>query len=356
MSKDSLLLRRPAETRKLNILLIFVSIVVVAATLELGTRFVLGFVYHREVPEVWKLAYEPYLMYYSHDRSGLKRDDEYVVYPAKGDRYRILIIGGSTAAQMPSAMVAEVFQSLTDRKVDVVNLADGGYIANQALVMLAVHGAKLEPDLIISLDGFNDIVNMTKKVPPGIHYHDRSIRYAVEHPIMNGVRSLFTNSQFMLAIVKLQERRDEMESQTDVARFAEFRRAYVSTIMTTAKLAKGIDAAYVPVLQPYLHLRKTLTEREKGLERLWAFRSEFMRRAFTDLNTALSAQTFSSNTHFVSALTAFDSVDAEIFTDQCHVTDLGKRIALEFIRDRAVAEGFNAGKAHLSGNQTLSRR
>jgi hypothetical protein len=321
-------------------------VAVVALGLELGTRVVLRFVYHREVPEVWKLEHEPYLMYYSHDRSGLKRDGKYVVYPDKGDHYRILIIGGSTAAQMPSEMVAEAFQPLTDRTVDVVNLADGGYIANQALVMLAVHGAKLEPDLIVSLDGFNDIVNMTKKVPPGIHYHDRSIRYAVEHPIMNGVRSLFNDSQFMLAIVKLKERRDEMESLADAERFGEFRRAYVSTIVTTAKLANGIDAVYVPVLQPYLHLRKTITEREKGLERLWAFRTEFMRRAFAELDTALSTREFPSNTHFVSALTAFDNSDAEIFTDQCHLTDVGKRLALKFIREQAVAKGLVGAKAH----------
>ena len=65
-----------------------------------------------------------------------------------------------------------------------------------------------------------------------------------------------------------------------------------------------------------------------------------MRGAFQDMGRSLSSHTFPDNTYFVSAITAFDQSHAEIFTDQCHLTDEGKEICLEYILREAQARGL----------------
>ena len=68
------------------------------------------------------------------------------IYPEIGpkqDRFRIVLLEGSTMQQAHTAVWKETFSAFTDRELEVINLADGGYILNQERVMLMFSGIPL---------------------------------------------------------------------------------------------------------------------------------------------------------------------------------------------------------------------
>jgi len=207
------------ETKWANILLIVLSVLAVIIIVEGGTRFLIYLRYGEPATGQNKLEYFPYLVFVESPKkhrlpvknlnrpSGLSLRETLERNPPPHDiRYRILVLGGSTARGLPDNLLISAFQTLTNKEVEVINLAGAGYIVNQELVLLALYGITLMPDMIISLDGANDIVNTTKSKRPGVVTTANFLISASCHPVVNAIRSLFLRSQFINAIVKLRKR------------------------------------------------------------------------------------------------------------------------------------------------------
>lgn len=331
----------PKQTKGANYLLMILSFVLVIFVLEGGAWLLMKLKFDYPIPtQIWRLQYEPYLMYYS--RSGLKDRDFYAVYERDPHKYRVLIIGGSTAAQMPPLMVSKIFEERTGKPTETIIFADGGYIVNQALIMLAVHGVKLKPDIVISIDGFNDIICFTKGELPGVHYQTNYVKYAVENPIMNGLRGLLNYSKFSFALLKWHERNIEKKFLNDTKGFNKMLDNYAGTIHTTALLATAAGAKYIEVVQPYAFSRKTITPREAAMLPGFRFRREFMKKAFQETAQKLESTPMPPGALCISALAAYDHTNAESFTDMCHLTKDGKEVLLKYILQQAITHGLVA--------------
>ncbi len=118
------------------------------------------------------LEYRPFVMFGDDWDTALNPSR----YPrAAGDqrKYRILLVGGSTAAGFPTKVLEEAFaQKFKGRRFEVINAAHGGYNARQELIVVSLWGLNLKPDMVISLDGANDLVHRLRMRRAGTFYFD----------------------------------------------------------------------------------------------------------------------------------------------------------------------------------------
>jgi hypothetical protein len=264
---------------------------------------------------------------------------------AKGDRFRVVLIGGSTAALIDSGVIQHALRPLIQGDVEVINLARGGYISSQERIALVLYGIRLNPDVLVSLDGANDIVGMTKVSTPGIPYVNDAIALAVNHPVLNAFASILRYSQFVNALLKLKERRVERNVQTDVARTARTLEYYKESLAAISTIAKGLNIPHVMVLQPYLYLRPGMTDRERDLPdtRNYAYRTAFMVSMFGKMDSTLANTRFADNTTYVNGNRAFDASSGEIFDDEVHLTENGKQRLMQYVFSTVRESMLSAG-------------
>jgi len=281
----------------------------------------------------WKIQYEPYLIH-----SGLNPPSQ--LWPAKSSKYRILILGGSTAQYLPDRAVVDAFQK-SGKDVEVINFGNNGFIVNQDIVMLALYGIKLQPDLIISLDGANDIIQMYQSDQAGVPFTNKYVSFAVKHPILNVFFGIFRNSQFINMAFKLKDRFSGKAIVKNVKRQEETLDVIAQGIDTISVIAAGLKIPYIAVLQPYRDLtKKTASYERSSLGYLQSFRIDMYQR----LIAKLASNPFQNHVYYVDGTKAFDKTDVECFRDGVHLSEEGSRILMDFIYDQAVRLGYRFEK------------
>lgn len=254
-------------------------------------------------------------------------------YGPKADRFRILVLGGSTADQFSSVSTeayGKVFAKLTSKPIEVINFAQGGAISSQEVIMFARYGVQLHPDLVIVLDGVNDIVSLTKGMQPGIPYTDAYVQLAMNRPFLNALTAIGRRSQFVNVLRKLRERRVERSLQADGTANDLMVAEYLKNHYAMEALARGVGARWLSVLQPYVHLRATTTASEKARPAIsnYAYRMEFMANALRRLGSELARQKRGPDADFVDSTSAFDGSSDDCFIDEVHLTERGKELLL----------------------------
>jgi hypothetical protein len=311
-----------------NVLLSFSAVIVFFTLVEIGTRIIVYLKWgdsergmHR------RFTYEPYLINNDADRPF----DTH--HHGKQGRFRIVLLGGSTAAEIPRKMMEDSWSSLMHREVEVICLARGGYLANQERISLVLYGMNLEPDLLVTLDGANDIVSATKTRRPGIPYHNDAIELGVNHPLLNCLTEVLRYSQFANVLLKLKERQVERGAQADDTLSRTILEEYQDALFSISVIARGLGIPHIMVLQPYVHIRKGITAGEEKLLYVenYAYRKEFMVDMFHKLDSALTVSRFTANTIYVNSNSAFDGTSGDCFTDEVHLTDEGNRLLLRHI-------------------------
>ncbi len=332
----------PVKTSlRMKLVLIFVPTLVLFLLAEVAVRGYVWYAYGRHDHGLrWEFSYEPYLLV-------KKRDKMSQVYPPKGEQIRILLLGGSTANQIPDDMLREAFGAYSDREVEIINLAQDGYILNQERIMLVLYGMRLDPDLIITIDGVNDFVTASKGIEPGITYHDAFIETAVEKPLRNAVYSVFKRSQLVNALNKLLERSRERDFQgLDEDREA-VRAHLIECWGSIATIADGLDCRYMMVLQPFIHMRETISERETTLTSRYDYRKDYLTEMFTTTSQRMGRETWPDEVLVVDGTTAFDEIpsDVECFRDEVHLTENGNERFTRFLAKMAHDNGLVASLA-----------
>ena len=278
----------------------------------------------------WKISYEPYLIHASNDRL-------HKAWPPKGDKYRILVLGGSTAERVPDEAVIRAFGK-SGRAIDVVNLGNGGFILNQETVMLALYGVGLEPDLILSLDGANDVIQIHQTDRAGVPYTNKYVSFAVDHPVLNVFFGVFRGSQLVNMAFKLKERTEGQAVVADVRRQEETLAAVVRGRETIALIAAGLKVPYIAVLQPYLFLCKDYAPPVPGKE------EDFLQNFKVDLYRRLAARLRGTAwpwpVYPVDGTLAFGDSGRELFVDGVHLSPEGSRRLMDYVYAQAVAGGW----------------
>jgi hypothetical protein len=289
----------------------------------------------------WKFMYEPYIQTRTDDR--LHQD-----VPPKSDAFRILVIGGSTASLIPDDLLADAFQSKLNRKVEVINMGQGAFIMNQERITLMLHGMHLKPDLLITLNGANDIVTASKTLRPGITYSNDFIALGVNRPVVNGLLGMIRNSQLLNCVNKLRERQIEGKAQVNEGLLADTVMHCQEALHSIATIAKGMDIPYAMVLQPYIHLRSGLKDDERELADAFAYRGEYMAKGIRTLSEVLPETEFPGEVFMIDGTKAFDAVEGQCFVDEVHLSEFGNEKLVDYIATAAIAQGLEPKPSNIA--------
>ena len=251
--------------------------------------------------------------------------------PKQRGVFRVLVLGSSTAGGIPAEIIAGAFEPVLGRRVEVLNYAQPGHCTQQELVMYALYGMQVQPDLVMTLDGINDVVALTKSGRPGIPYEDLLIEQAMNDPQGFFLARLFRSSQLVNSMRKLLERKREVAIQSDAEAAREMVRLYRTNIEKLASITTGVGARYIAVLQPYLHLRQNAPASERRLAANYEYRRTYMIQMMRRLGAALREARFPTSARFVDATSAFDASGDTCFLDEAHLTTQAQTVLLRLV-------------------------
>jgi hypothetical protein len=314
-------------------------IIVAFASLEIAARVAIMYRYGSANFQLQEtLNYAPFLV---------TADDYPVIQfpPKQAGVTRIMIIGSSTARHIPVAVWEQALGGLAGSRVEVCNAAQGGYTSTQELLYFLLYGIDAKPDYVISLDGINDIVGLTKSGSPGIPYLNLSIERALNQPGVFWIERLFRQSQLVNAVRKISERRQEIATQSNAAANAEMTAIYRANMEKIAILCSGIGATHVCVLQPFIHLRRNAPPVERTLSNNYLYRKDYMSEQMVCLREAMRSCSLPRPAIYIDAIDAFDNAAGiSCFLDEAHLTNDGAKLLMRAIRGRIAAPAAAEGK------------
>lgn len=148
------------------------------------------------------LSYRPFVMF--------GPDWDYVLrslQPPKNNVCRVMIVGGSVAASFPKDILEHALSAQYERRgFEIVNAASGGYEARQEVIVASIWGPGLKPDLLLSLDGGNDLEHRLRVKKAGEFYLSPTYEAFLNHPLLAPFYFLASHSQAYNAILRIVSR------------------------------------------------------------------------------------------------------------------------------------------------------
>jgi lysophospholipase L1-like esterase len=184
-------------------LLLLAPALLAVATVESGIKTFLG--PHPFMGDCifWYAEMAPESMRIRDFRGSLFRGQE--VEPDKGDRFRILVVGGSVVfgaslpwgADYPTRLQPELDRTTSGKQVEVLNGGIPAFTSEMGLALLRERLLLLQPDLVISAWGVNDMAG--NGTGPGL---DRAFvereRWVAAHPWLKAARDATRQSGLYL--------------------------------------------------------------------------------------------------------------------------------------------------------------
>ncbi len=306
--------------------------------------------------------------------------------------YRIIIIGGSTVAgsgasdnnQTIAAHLENILEARTSKNINVINAGTGGWYSVNELAFLTQEVLPFHaPDMVIVLDGYNDMWRATLAAQQFTaradgsyttqqdYFYDFTLRQNQQR-LLNPAQAAKSNFQparlFITALLFGKDAPELPDAPPTPAENAPECHSvpldlhpYLSNVRSMLGAAQAHDVRMIYALQPIIIEKKRLTiEEQFGFqqmrEKVWAgyFSAyglpagtclETMQRDFfASAQTAFSelSATFAAENVMVTDLSAlFADAAGTMFYDYAHYTDAGNRqIALGLAKLVLLAVGF----------------
>ncbi len=189
-------------------LVLLAPLLLATATAESGIKTFLG--PHPFMGDCifWYAEMEPESLHIHNFRGSLFRGRE--VDPDKGERFRILVLGGSVVfgaslpwgADYPTQLQPALDRTASGRQVEVLNAGIPAFTSEMGLALLREKLLRLQPDLVISAWGVNDMAGNGEG--PGL---DRTFlgreRWVAAHPWLGAARDATRQSGLYLWLRRL---------------------------------------------------------------------------------------------------------------------------------------------------------
>jgi len=251
------------------------------------------------------------------------------VFAKTKDIYRIVIVGASTAFGGMSTSDEKTFYKVLERNLnknlskdnrryEVICGAMPSYNSMQELILIEMKILKMEPDMVIILDGFNDAIN----------YLARDSRAG--YPDMFKDLEKYTNTKafFKMRLRKIRiirkimehyEKKEAMSQKAFDPAVVEF---YGDNLDIMCHLLKSYSIAPVLVTQPAIHYKQPLSQPENDYAKDDSLMS---RKGFIELYDALAKAAqgvaIKNNVPYVDARYIYNGNNETLFTDDCHLND-----------------------------------
>ena len=185
-----------------EILIIFIFTILILLAFEILARLFINYIRGYSKIGILErtvyLKYQPYVMW-GKDLDNLANNF------SKKNSFKILIIGGSVAEGLNNEIIKKVFleSSLNIKEIDILNIASGGFNIRQEVISSILVTEKIIPDLILVLDGGNDISHSFRPgVKVGTPYVDQTYRIILERPFFAPIVHLLQNSQLYNGLLR----------------------------------------------------------------------------------------------------------------------------------------------------------
>jgi lysophospholipase L1-like esterase len=250
-----------------------------------------------ENPKVkWRDAERHFPLLFDIDENGFQH------FKGNGsDKTHIMIVGASVARGTYASRISTTYFHVLgeelekrDLSVDMTIVAAGAWRSSQEIAALEWHGKDIKPDLIMMIDGLNDITNgitATTRWGEGggtSHAHDYDNRIA----------------------------------------------HYLANIKTAARRAAELQSPLLVVLQPSLLEKKSKTSVEQTLYRM-ALRiygpATKLTESYQALRDGLAALEQARALHYLDASRIYDAEKHTIFADEWHFSDFGHKLLADAI-------------------------
>jgi lysophospholipase L1-like esterase len=279
--------------------------------------------------------YEPFLLWRSAPFSGswIEVDDDGVRRTpgavAAPDALRVLAFGGSAMwgtgapdhATIPACLQRRLASAVA-RPVEVVNLAERGYVSTQGLLRLILElRAGRVPDLAIFYDGFNDVaVGATGDF--GGHYQRQRVAGRLERPLRTWLASSRTATGFQ-ALTRRRPGSDPRDAR-EMSRLTDgIVGAYLQNRRMVEALSRQVGFSYAFFWQPALELgSKPLAPGEEAIRTgARAELSELLRQVHGRIAEAAAA-----HPDLYDLAGVFDHQGSHLYVDAVHVTPTGNEL------------------------------
>ena len=293
------------------------------------------------------------------DSAGFRNDEE-VTEEKPANLLRVVTMGGSTvwgedgayppftpidnsqtiAAHLERFLGAEATRRQAPFRVEVLNAGVVGYCLYQNLDYFNHRVAAFHPDLVIAIDGHNDLDGLKLGVPPYHHRNEAPLERGLNQPGLFDLfafgikyaeqRSLFvrkTHSRLQKAVNEwaLQKERDHLgekrPSEADVERWLG---AYVDTVRRLDASGRIAGARVLFAVQPELagERDKPLTEVEVKMREHWGghwLHTEIRDRLVARMHAAAEQH----GVWFEDVSDVFRGTAEQTYVDYTHLNDLG---------------------------------
>ena len=317
------------------------------------------------------IAPDPYLVF----RATPDHHHEYVETNAHGFRnppisqapvpgtFRVLMLGGSVAYGHTStsnrdtipAMLQTYLNERADRhdalrgfSVEVLNAAVPAYVAWQEALAYSIYHRELEPHVVITLNGANDVAAALNSNPPGwpLQFNGSAMPFLPREPTLLGELGTWLHYRFQKMKLVRWVRGFGMKpiERANVPTPGEVAGAYRDALVLISDIARLEGALAMPVLQPLLILpgTKPLTEFERELVAyndatrpgVSAYYDDVY-RSFRGVLSELGEQR--PDLLVLDASHVYADVEEIAYTDHCHLTPTGRRALAEAIGEALLA-------------------
>lgn len=282
---------------------------------------------------------------------------------------RILLIGGSTARGMfssPGHTLSDILERLlqkefADTKIEVVNAGMSGYVAEQMFIFYQLILSKYNPDIVIGLNGYNDLMTVKLNRQSGFYFAPQNMQQfqviadgKKKNTLMGRISHIFPGIFRLLDFIK---REVAGQSQYNYATFnekeiEEAASTYINIIKDLHSFCKINGVAHLEFLQPIKWYFKGSIEKSiknGGILQLAKLYSSYD-KSLTQLDYGYS-------------LTDLFNDKGVFFIDDCHVFDAGtdqissamlvpikkeliKKIRQEGISNKQMSLGENGHEGH----------
>ena len=228
-----------------------------------------------------------------------------------------MLVGGSTAAGFGEHILESALtEAYRGCRVDVINAASGGYNARQELIVASIWGPDLQPDMLLSLDGANDLTHRLRMTEAGTFFLNVGYESLFKRPLLSWLVHILRSSQFVYGVQRLGQRRSvgPIESYVDAIP------VFVSAQHSLNVLARGLSATRMMVLQPHMSFKRPLSDAEAGFTN-YAYREQVVKALYDLTHTELGALAASDDVLYLDARPIFDGMGETVFSDDVHFVD-----------------------------------
>ena len=193
---------------------------------------------------------------------GLRGKETTIEKPA--GRFRIAVLGGSTAwglgassdaKTVPGQLETILAETYPGRDIEVLNAAQIGYVSTQELIYFQRVISPMQPDLVVLLDGYNDINADFMNIEPGWPQNAALLRSRYEAswkvlPARYNLDALLRRSRFLAVISEAWPGASRSPSPLGEISAGDTARTYIANVTAIARIAA--PAPVWVALQPSL--------------------------------------------------------------------------------------------------------